>query len=143
MNNAIRIFAATLCLAVGSPFVNAAETDLHLYDAAKADPALAGEFKRIMAPIAKQSSWVQSYGTTSPLVIDSLDEKKYQIFSGCKPHDCITESYVVMYDQQAKRITAGAFVRNTFSGPDLKKSAITWLGKGDLDAARVLGKYLY
>jgi hypothetical protein len=114
-----------------------------MYEAAKADPALASEFQRITKPIATGSPWVLSFGTTSPSTTESVDGKTYDVFWGCKPHDCVTESYTVLYDRNAKRITAGAFVRNTYDGPILTESRITWLGKTEYDSARTLAKYLY
>lgn len=143
MNHAPRLFIAALCLAAGSPFAHAADDAPHLYDAAKADAALSAEFQRVTAPIVQQAPWVRTFGTTAPAATESLDDRSYDVFWGCKPHDCISESYVVMYDRQAKRITAGAFVRNTFSGPKLTSSGITWLGQAEVDEARLLGKYLY
>lgn len=133
----------TLPLVIFTLSANAGQTGKHMYEAAKADPALSAEFKRIMKPFISTSSWVESYGTTSPSTIETVDGKTYEVYWGCKPHDCITESYVVLYSQQTRKITAGAFLQNSYDGPNLTKSAITWLEKTDFDSARVLGKYLY
>jgi len=143
MFKAPNLFALAVCLAAGSPHVNAEQAGTHMYEAAKADPALAAEFQRITKPVATDSPWVLSFGTTSPSTTESIDGKAYDVFWGCKPHDCVSESYAVMYDRSAKRITAGAFVRNVYDGPSLTESRITWLGQTEFDFARTLGKYLY
>src|SRR5690606_6869917 len=100
----------------------------HMYEAAKTDKALTAEFKRIMDPLSSKATWVESFGTTAPSTIETVDNKIYQVFWGCKPHDCTTESYVVMYNQETKKITAGAFLKNNYDGPNLTESRITWLG---------------
>lgn len=143
MFKAPNLFALALCLAAGSSLANAEQAGVHLYEASKADPALSAEFQRIIKPVATESPWALSFGTTSPSTTESVDGKAYEVFWGCKPHDCISESYVVMYDRSERRIIAGAFVRNVYDGPALNESRITWLGKTEFDSARALGKYLY
>ncbi|MGB6103560.1 MAG: Ivy family c-type lysozyme inhibitor [Pusillimonas sp.] len=143
MLKASNFFALALCLAASSPTVSAEQSGAHLYEAAKADPVLSTEFKHIMAPIAGKSPWVLSFGTTAPSTIETVDGKTYDVFWGCKPHDCVTESYAVLYDRNAKHIQAGVFVRNNYDGPTLTESQIIWLRDAELDYARALGKYLY
>ncbi|HEY9280696.1 MAG TPA: Ivy family c-type lysozyme inhibitor [Eoetvoesiella sp.] len=143
MLKAFFISALSLCFAAGVPTVSAEQSGMHMYEAAKADPALSAEFQRITKPVATESPWVLSFGTTSPSTIESVNGQAYDVFWGCKPHDCITESYAVLYDRNAKRIMAGAFVRNMYNGPALTESHITWLGRTEFDYARALGKYLY
>lgn len=142
MPKALNLFALALSLAAASPLY-AEQSGTHMYEATKADPALASEFQRVTKPVATESPWVLSFGTTSPSTTESVDGKTYEVFWGCKPHDCVTESYTVLYDRNAKRITAGAFVRNIYDGPTLTESRITWLGKTEYDSARAMGKYLY
>ncbi len=126
-----------------APSTHAQQTGLYLYEAAQADPALAAEFKRVMEPLLPNASWLESFGTTAPPTSETVDGKTYTVYWGCKPHDCIAASYVVMYNPQAKQITGGAFLQNNFDGPNLIKSDITWLGKTDFDAAKVIGKYFF
>src|SRR5690625_5770073 len=45
----------------------------------------------------------------------SIDDTSYEVYWGCKPKDCISESYTVAYDPKKKEMVAGAFVRNTIS----------------------------
>lgn len=137
--------AATLALPLAiAPLPSCSEpAGKHISEAAEADSALAAEFKRIMTPVSSSSSWVESFGTTAPATLETVDGKAYSVYWGCKPHDCITESYVILYSQDTKTISAGAFTRNDYDGPQLIKSDITWLGQADLDSARALGKHLY
>lgn len=137
--------AAILALPLAiAPLPSSAEpAGKHISEAAAADSALAAEFKRIMAPVSSSSAWVEFFGTTAPATLETVDGKAYSVYWGCKPHDCITESYVILYSQENRTISAGAFVRNDYDGPQLMKSDITWLGQADLDSARALGKYLY
>jgi|GEM_PF-756343 len=114
-----------------------------MYMASKADPMLAREFARVTEPIIRSAPWVSAYGTTSPSTMEELEGRSYYVFHGCKPHECILESYTVLYDASAKRITAGAFVQNEYDGALITKSRITWLGTPDFDSVEVLGKYLY
>lgn len=142
----VKASVISLCilpLSLGVYVAQAEEGPQHLYEAAQANPALKSAFEQIMAPVVKASSWLESYGTTAPPTVETLDNVDYSVYWGCKPHDCISESYVVMYDPTSKEIVAGAFVRNTFDGPNVIKGETTWLGKTDWDKAKVLGKYLY
>ncbi|NYT85811.1 Ivy family c-type lysozyme inhibitor [Pollutimonas harenae] len=143
MFKAASIALLALPLTIFSQIGSAEQTDKHLYAAAKADPALSAEFERVMMPFSSNSPWVKSFGTTAPATTETVDGQTYDVYWGCKPHDCITESYVVMYKQSTKKITAGAFLQNSYDGPNLTKSRITWMEKTDTDSARALGKYLY
>lgn len=114
----------------------------HMAEAAQANPALAAAFKQLMTPL-KQASWVASYGTTSPSVIDKTLDTSYLVFHGCKPHDCTSESYAVLVEPGSGKLIAGAFVRSDADGPRLKESRITWLGDAQWDQALLLSKYLF
>ena len=143
MLKAIYVSVVALPLAFAVPATFAEQTGQHMGEAAQADPELSAEFQRVMRSMLASALWVESYGTTSPSTAETMDGRAYEVYWGCKPHDCVSESYVVMYSPADKTIVAGAFVRNRYEGPDLAESRITWLGKTEFDAARVLGKYLY
>src|SRR3546814_20244249 len=89
MFKAPNLFALALCLAAGSSLANAEQAGVHMYEAAKADSALSAEFQRIIKPVATESPWALSFGTPSPSTTESVDGKAYDVFWGCKPHDCI------------------------------------------------------
>lgn len=143
MFKAIYVSVVALPLALAVPATHAAQAGQHMGEAAQADPELSAEFQRVMRTMLASAPWVESYGTTSPSATETIDGHAYEVYWGCKPHDCVSESYVVMYSPDDKIIVAGAFVRNRYEGPDLAESRITWLGKTESDTARVLGKYLY
>src|SRR5690625_1617755 len=115
----------------------------YLYVAAQSDPAIKDGYQALMKPLLDEYAWLSAYGTTTPGVVESLDDKNYEIYWGCKPHDCVVQSYAVMYDPEEKEMVAGAFVENSYDDNLLLKAEIFWLGHTDLDKARVLGKYLY
>jgi|SRR5690625_3513291 len=138
----IKILFAAATLLLSSQAVLADEPK-HLYEAAQANPALKTAFATLMETIVKDAPWVSNYGTTAPPVQGTIDDVTYQIYWGCKPKDCIRESYTVAYNPKTKEIVAGAFVRNQFDGPIVQHSKITWLGKTDWDLAKLLGPYLY
>jgi hypothetical protein len=143
MRSTTYISALILAASAVFPTANAQQQGIHMYEAAQSDAALADGFRRITRPLIKKAPWLKSFGTTSPSTSETISGKTYQVFHGCKPHDCITESYTIMYDPQAKRIVAGAFVRNTFKGPVLTGSRIKWLGRTEFETATTLGKYLF
>jgi len=119
------------------------QAGMHMYEAAKADPELARGFAQAAKPVIGAAPWVSNYGTTSPAEREEIDGRSYLVFHGCKPHDCITESYTILYDPAGRRIHGGAFVRSEYDGAILTGSRITWLGKTEFESASVIGKYLY
>jgi len=141
--NAIVWSLLSLFLVFGGQIASADEPPLYLFEAVENDKALKRSFNKIMAPVSKRSTWVKNYGTASPAKTEIIDNTEYQIFQGCKPHNCTSESYAVLYNPKTKKVEAGAFVRNRFKGTNLKKGVIIWLGKTDWDQARVISKYLY
>jgi len=116
---------------------------LYLYEAAQSDLNLVSSYKQLIAPVLDKADWLRGYGTASPAQVENLDGTEYWVFAGCKPHDCPSQSYVVMYDPTQKKMVAGALVTNTYEEQDIQSSQIEWLGETNLDYTRVLGKYLY
>lgn len=137
----LSLFALPFALMIQT--AKAEQAAQHLYEATKTDPVLAVEFNRVMEPFFSNSPWTKSFGTTAAAAPETVDGQSYDVYWGCKPHDCVTESYVLMYHRASKKITAGAFLINDYNGPNLSKSRITWLEKTEFESARVLGKYLY
>ena len=133
--------ALALAVSMGSSY---AQESVYLPEAVTTDAALKAEFARITNSIAKDAPWVKEYGTTTPAQEAELDGKRYQVFSGCKPHNCPAESYVVLYNPDKKQISAGAFVTTDYSSSDIaSNTTIQWLGNTDLDHIRILAKYLF
>lgn len=114
----------------------------HLFEAAQSDQVLAQAFAQTMEAIARTSPWVRQYGTTSPASIETIDGRSYVVFQGCKPHDCVSESYAALYDPQRGKMRA-VFVQSDYAGPSLTQSRLSWLGKPEFEHAKVLGRYLF
>lgn len=116
---------------------------LYLYQAAQSDLNLVSSYKKLVAPVLEKADWLENYGTASPAQAENIDNNEYLVFYGCKPHDCPSQSYAVIYDPKQKKMVAGALVTNNYEGQNIKSSETTWLGEADLDLARVLSKYFY
>lgn len=132
------LFGSTIALADTSQ-----EEPLYLYEAAQSDLNLVSSYKKLIAPVLDQADWLVNYGTASPAQKVEVDNSEYLVFFGCKPHNCPSQSYAVIYEPKEKKMLAGALVTNNYEGQNIKSSEITWLGDTDLDLARVLGQYLY
>lgn len=114
----------------------------YLADQTQSHPALEQQYLALVQPLVEQSPWLSHYGTTSPGVAVQLDNKPYTVYWGCKPHNCISESYALLVDA-SNQLLAGGFIRNTFDGPKVSHSNITWLGDTQWDFAKVLIQHLY
>ncbi|ASR88504.1 Ivy family c-type lysozyme inhibitor [Alcaligenes faecalis] len=116
---------------------------VYLADLAKSNKQVAQQYQNLMQDVAKRASWVKEFGTASPGETVSLDGRHYQVFQGCKPHDCTSSSYVVLLDAQAQTLSYGAFVENKESGPGWTSSQIQWLGNPELDQIRLMSPALF
>ena len=134
-------FASSIAFA--SPTPSTPKAASYLAQEAETNPALAKSFATLTAPIANKAEWVKSYGTATPSVAVELDGQPYLLFSGCKPHDCPAETYVVLYDMKSKQMVAGAYVVNTFKDGSAVSSTIEWLGSPNFDQTTLLGQTLY
>lgn len=140
----------SLCrLVLGSalllPFLSHAQSpeSVYLADLAKSNPHVAQQYQKLMQDVANNASWVKDFGTASPGQTVSLDGRDYQVFSGCKPHDCPRASYVVLMDTEKQTLTQGAFVENKEAGLGLDSSQIQWLGNPELDQIRLMTPALF
>lgn len=124
-----------------APQTDPLKEGMHMAEAAQASPALAKDFARLTQSLKVE--WLKAYGTTSPAVVQTVDEKRYLVFQGCKPHDCTSESYVVLVHEQSQKIAGGAFVKSENDGPRFTQSHVTWFGDTEWDMAVALGKYLF
>lgn len=143
MIKAVYVSVLALPLAMGVQITNAEPVGVYLYESVTTDPSLAKEFQRIMAPVISDAPWVKTYGTMLPRTVEIIDDTTYQVYAGCKPHNCPAENYVVMYDPNTSQVSAAAFVSNQYDGSVLTDSRITWLGAPQYDLARSMVKYLY
>lgn len=118
-------------------------TENYLFEAVKKDKALAKGFAKLTEPLNHSSPWIASYGVATPATMEKLDGKDYVIYQACKPHDCPSESYVVVYSPTDKKMVAGAFAKNDYQNSNLIESKVQWLGKSSLEFSALIGKYLF
>ncbi|HRL21876.1 Ivy family c-type lysozyme inhibitor [Alcaligenes sp. SDU_A2] len=127
------------------PLLATAQSDAPVYlaDLASTNKHVADQYRALMRDVAKRASWVNQYGTASPAETVSVDGRNYHLFRACKPHNCPSESYVVLLDAQKQTLAHGAFVENKTSGPGLASSRVQWLGEPDTDLARHMAAWLF
>ncbi len=135
------VFCALLILATQTAC--AVSDPTHLGEAAQKSSALQKSYQQLTAPLLDAAPWLANYGTTAPASAASLDNTDYLIYWGCKPHDCISQSYALLYDIKQDKLVAGAFVDNQSAGPNMDTSSITWLGQTSFDQARILAQHLF
>lgn len=128
-----------------APFLGHAQTSesVYLADLAKSNKQVAQQYQSLMQDVAKHANWVKEFGTASPGETVSLDGRNYQVFQGCKPHDCTSSSYVVLLDTQKQTLSYGAFVENKESDQGWASSQIQWLGNPELDQIRLMSPALF
>ena len=128
-----------------APLMAGAQTTqpVYLADLAAADKQIADQYRSLMRDVSKRASWVNQYGTASPAETVSLDGRDYQLFRACKPHNCPSESYVILLDPTKQTVSHGAFVENKSSGQGLGSSRIQWLGAPEADLARQMAPHLF
>ena len=146
MRKLISLFSLSVACLFSMSALNAQQVNLtenYLFDAVEKDEALAKGFKDLTEPLNKSYPWVASFGVATPAVVESIDNKEYVLYQGCKPHSCPAEAYVVMYSPEDKEMVAGAFVKSIYQDGVLKESQIEWLGNGTFDSAAIIGKYLF
>ncbi|PIJ49417.1 hypothetical protein BL250_13105 [Erwinia sp. OLTSP20] len=77
---------------------------LYLADFATA-PATQKVYSALIAK-AQLPAWVKQGGTGSPAIEVEVSGVKYQVMSGCKPHNCPSQQFAVMYAPQSHQIYA-------------------------------------
>lgn len=142
----IKYSAAALSLALlFSPLSHADSTvpyvNEYLPDIAEKNTAVAERFVHFFEPVAGQAEWIKNYGTTTParLVTAGENEQNYLVFQGCKPHDCNTQSYLVLYNPKSEQFEAGALRTDTMTDQGtLTETKITWLGEANDSLTQVM-----
>jgi len=103
--------------------------DVYPADLAKRQPAIASAFSKLTKTIARKHKWVRDFGVTPPVAEIVLDNETYVRLSGCKPHDCPFEKYVVLVSKKNNK-AVGAFLTNKETAAGyLSDSTIQWLGQ--------------
>lgn len=100
-----------------------AQDDLTLDSLVKKEPAAFSQ----MVKDHPLPAWVKTGGTASPARTVKLGAETYQVLSVCKPHDCATERFAVLWSEKS-RLMSGLF-----STVDEKtaQEKLTWLNVSD------------
>ncbi len=133
------------CSALLVPVLSSAQSSesVYLADLAASNKQVNQQYQSLMQDVSKRAAWVKEFGTASPAQTVSLDGRDYQLFQGCKPHDCTSASYVVLLDTQKQTMSYGAFIENKASDKGTASSQIQWLGDPELDQLRLMGPALF
>lgn len=100
-----------------------AQDDMTLDSLVKKEPAAFSQ----MVKGHPLPAWVKTGGTASPARTVKLGAETYQVLSVCKPHDCATERFAVLWSEESRQMTG------LFSTVDEKtaQEKLTWLNVSD------------
>ncbi len=136
----------SLVLAAAISFVTATVShaaDIYPADLAKQDAKIARAFSDLAGKLKKKHAWVRKFGVTTPTEDITLGSTSYVRLSGCKPHDCPSEKYV-MFISKSDYKAVGAFVVNRLdNGANPTRSDIDWLGQPDTEQMAALASSLF
>ncbi|WP_025373272.1 Ivy family c-type lysozyme inhibitor [Advenella mimigardefordensis] len=103
--------------------------DLYPADLANQEPQAANAFAGLTKALVSKHAWVKNYGVTIPVEDTTLGSESYWRLSGCKPHDCPSEKYVVLISKKNNH-AVGAFLTNQLAATgNVSDSTIQWLGQ--------------
>ena len=103
--------------------------DVYPPDLAKQEPGVARAFAGLTKNIVAKHAWVRDFGVTTPVEEVTVNNESYVRLSGCKPHDCPSEKYVVLVSKKDNH-AVGAFSTNRQAAAGaLSDSTIQWLGQ--------------
>ena len=133
----------TLALFVSNSYASDIKPEL-LADAVTHNATLKAEFQRITETVLEQAPWIRDYGTATPAEPITIDATTYLVYRACKPHDCPSQGYAVLFDTNKQTMVAGAFIENSYRDQlNLDTSTVHWLGNTQLEHARALADYLF
>ncbi len=72
-------------------------------------------------------SWILKGATETPSKVVTLDDTQYQIITGCKPHNCLSEQIAVIYSKD-KNVMGGVFSK---IDEKQNKQNLTWFNIND------------
>lgn len=112
-------------------------------DLVKQEPRVASAFAGLTKTIVAKHAWVRDFGVTTPVEETTLNNESYVRLSGCKPHDCPSEKYVVLVSKKNNH-AVGAFLTNQQAAAGaLSDSTIQWLGQPTDEQVAVLAAALF
>lgn len=144
MRNKISLLSITTVCLIGTSLAQAESTpDQYISDALKDDKAFSESFTAAIQPVLGDFPWVAKGGVATPAITVQKEGNNYLLYQGCKPHDCITQSYAVLYSPDQQEVVAAAFVDNDYMDQNLVNSQILWTGSEVTGFAPVLASYLF
>jgi len=113
-----KLFALTLML---TPLLAVAADETYLYNFI-ANPVTGKAYQSL---IAKQGlpKWVAGGGVSTPTKEIKINGQQYLLLSGCKPHNCPSESIAILYSPD-KKVIHGVFEEYDEKGD---KQKLVWL----------------
>ena len=120
------------------PFVNE-----YLGDLAQQHKEIAASFAKLTENSPEQTAWIANYGTASPGVAITVNDKDYVAFSACEPQNCPQSGYVVILDPNTQQFLHGAVRYESSAKETIHQTTVEWLGKYDLDFVPAIWQQFY
>ncbi len=137
------VLAAAMIAAMTLPAATVqAEPLVYPYDLMKDDARARAAFLALTEPVSKDFSWIKDYGTSVPVETFELAGDAFHVVSGCKPHNCSAERYVVLIDKKTGTAYGGV-LRNEGDASAWQRSEILWLGAPQDEFAKAIIGYLF
>lgn len=137
------LFCLFLVIATAATTAAAASDTLYPSQLLKNKPQLAQQYQTMIKPVQSDHGWVADLGTQTPVSQITLEKKHYAVLSGCKPHDCSSQSVVSLMSPGAARAVGALVVNTGDAGLGAKSSRIIWLGGPDNAQRRFIAAYLF
>lgn len=117
--------------------------DEYLSEIVQKNKDMATSFSNLTADAPDQTSWIANYGTASPGVSVSVNNKDYVAFSACEPKNCPQSAYVVLLDPETKKFVKGAIRYESEAEQTPHQSTVVWLGEYDFDFVPTIWQQFY
>ncbi len=103
--------------------------DVYPADLVKQEPQIGSAFSDLTKTIVSKHAWVKGFGVTTPVEDTTLNNESYVQLSGCKPHDCPSEKYVVLVSKKNHQAVGAFLINRQAAAGALSESTIQWLGQ--------------
>lgn len=141
------LFSGTALLSSTAALANETSTPAfvneYLSDIVQTNKDIATSFATLTAQAPEQTAWIAEYGTASPGVEVSINDKSYVAFSGCEPHNCPQSAYVMLLNPKTNQFTKGAVRYDTSHEQAPHQSTVVWLGEYDFDYVPAIWQQFY
>ncbi len=121
-----------------TPFVNE-----YLADITQNNKEIATSFANLIKETPQETAWLSQYGTASPGVLVTVNEKDYVAFSACEPKNCPNSSYVALLDPSTNDFVKGAVRYESAEDTTPHQTTVVWLGDYDYDFVPTIWQQFY